>query len=119
MKANELRIGNYINGGGCPRIVISIEKDGCISEPIDNSTVDFSKGIEPIPLTEEWLVKFGWELTPLNASFKRYNRKSGFMIIEVYDDNKFWAEYIYVKYVHQLQNLYFSLTGEELEIKNP
>lgn len=113
MKANELRIGNLVYGVITHRVIKSINED-YYTDTYNNSTL--IRDAKPIPLTEEWLVKFGWELTPLNASFKRYNRKSGFMIIEVYDDNKFWAEYIYVKYVHQLQNLYFALTGEELTI---
>ena len=77
---------------------------------------------EPIPLTEEWLVKFGFEeidgfLTLDLGSF------SGARFIFWYGDvlNLFCKSDMMlskqIKYVHQLQNLYFALTGEELTIK--
>lgn len=71
--------------------------------------------LRPIPLTAEWIEKFGFDKLP--------NQNK-------YDMDKFWAcklrngnEWHFedleciVKYVHQLQNLYFALTGEELAIK--
>lgn len=79
---------------------------------------------DPIPLTEKWLGSFGFEkdnetyswgiLVPLE--------KCDFMFqIEVFaNDPSFYylSKCHEIKYVHQLQNLYFALTGKELEIKN-
>jgi hypothetical protein len=66
---------------------------------------------KPIPLTEEWLVKFGFEgwdkgdytMNLSNANFYKLP------IWQPLAKN--------IKHVHQLQNLYFALTGEELTIK--
>ena len=76
-----------------------------------------------MPLTDELLLKAGFDydqyqvLYELNTVIihlvggKFYFRKH-------YLSNKeFEYEEIEVRYVHQLQNLYFALTGEELEIK--
>ena len=118
MTANELRIGNYLQLEG-------------ISKPIRVSIIDTTQTstktkYKPIPLTEEWFLKFGfrrhWE--------DFYN--DVIYIKKVTDDyTEFeWGVYpnelgsgiqiknsIKLKYVHQLQNLYFALTGEELTLK--
>jgi len=69
---------------------------------------------EPIPLTEEWLLKFGF----VNPESMSYFKKS----ITVYlQDNLFWCDILWdsleIKSVHQLQNLYFALKNEELTFK--
>ena len=70
--------------------------------------------IEPIPLTEEWLLKFGFEKTSLH-----YLKKDGIIIQS--EDNYFecflGSIVVKLQWLHQLQNLYFALTGEELKIK--
>ncbi len=113
MEATELRIGNYIYYGFENRVwqVSPISISG-----IENNTVKS----EPIPLTEEWLVNFGFtktghyywdvlyfELTELGNG-KYINSVNG----HEYDHG------IEIQYVHQLQNLYFALTGEELKTNN-
>jgi len=76
--------------------------------------------IDPIPLTEEWLLKFGFEnlsLTPKfdgsKCNFTFYWEVDEIVLRENYEDIFITR----ISYVHQLQNLYFALTGEELEIK--
>ena len=76
---------------------------------------------EPIPLTEDWLLKFGFKKD--DYGFGGYIEiNSGIMI----DDNRLITtdrdgDYIYIgkefKFVHQLQNLYFALTESELTIQ--
>ena len=97
MKANELRIGNYVydNLGGVLKIK-GISLDSTLSH------------IKPIPLTEEWLLKFG--LMSIKTELGFWN--NGDAIYFSYGFEKS----IELKYVHQLQNLYFALTGEELTI---
>jgi len=110
MKATELRIGNYV------RTTVTHTE---FKTNIDELTVILSEPkdhqLEPIPLTEEWLLKFGFERNVLNA---KHND------IIYYSENNIGVKGILgmVKpskciYVHQLQNLYFALTGEELTIK--
>ena len=116
MEAKELRIGNWYmfadNEGICYRTIKEIKHNefGFVS---DFDGVNF--GIcKPIPLTEEWLLKFGFEITDNFQTKDRFQTHK--------QDGIFWFEYGYIvvelNYVHQLQNLYFALTGEELTIKN-
>ena len=72
--------------------------------------------IIPIPLTEGWLLKFG----AYNSLYMRY---LDFGYFDIYKLNEVWyvekegVTLCELKYVHQFQNLYFALTGEELTIK--
>ena len=75
---------------------------------------------EPIPITEEWLLKFGFEkIIGSNES----NFTNGFYNLFVNSLGEvnfyFFKEgdwYQKIDYVHQLQNLYFALTGSELTV---
>lgn len=91
--------------------------------------------IQPIPLTDEWLLKFGFSFNPdwciyylnVDINFRLRNDdplpdETNFKIQHVSDDDFYlsiegftWGQPI--RYAHQLQNLYFALTGEELTIK--
>jgi len=104
MNANELRIGNYIDLYG------SMAK----LHPLDyeNRCDDFEfKDFKPIELNEEWLlgfgIKFGWDNFDIEFLFNEYNLRYRYDI----GSSAFITS---IKYVHQLQNLYFSLTGKEL-----
>ena len=106
MKANELRIGNWVTLDGKEIQIVFI-----------NST-NFHQLFQPIPLTKEWLLMFG-----LKKEFGEYTLTDSYWRIGVDRDFNVsvMGEYHLCKceYVHQLQNLYFALTGEELEIKKP
>lgn len=67
---------------------------------------DKVKNFSPLPITEECLKKFGFD-----SKLAQFNVKGRF-ILDGYGMNE-----IEIKYVHQLQNLYFALTGEELKTK--
>ena len=112
MKANELRIGNYVEVLNTEIQVIDVMCDSINTKSHENMTFDY---VEPIPLTEEWLKRFGvtkdidvWELTGV---FWLQELEGGCFFLGC---NSGWTG-IEIKYVHQLQNLYFALTGEELE----
>ena len=70
-----------------------------------------------IPLTEEWLIKLGF--MEHDAAFDKdewcfyIEKHGGNWCLLMLRDN-FYIKTI--EYVHQLQNLYYALTGEELEI---
>ena len=116
MKENELRIGNLVYIG---KEVNELE----LVDFADLYENDTFKHFEPIPLTEEWLLKFGfkefeidecWYLVKDNFMFE----KSGIVgFYEYMDINAVAINEGRTKYVHQLQNLYFALTGEELTLK--
>ena len=124
----ELRIGNWVRQ---PADVIST-----VRYPLDEFQFDIDdfemlsteyRGysvnmIEPIPLTEEWLIKFGfkihlgwdaakvWRLPNFNFdSFEIQESAQGYLSP---NDKP-------LKYVHTLQNAFYfyELTGKELEIR--
>lgn len=85
------------------------------------SDTEIFSSFHPIPLTEEWLVKLGferiennWKCLNLQFATISWERLAGLTL-------SFEKESIYlphIKSVHQLQNLYFALTGQELTIKH-
>lgn len=113
MKASELRIGNFVRNNMNGEILIpcDILCDGINTENFEGLNYGF---IEPIPLTEEWLLKFGFEITGNFQTKDRFQTHK--------QDGIIWFEHGYIvvelQYVHQLQNLYFALTGEELTFKS-
>jgi hypothetical protein len=83
--------------------------------------VNFSNGYNPcsIPLTEEWLVKFGFKLPAYSwigdkFHLSEWDRYPLNWCVAMNKNNAIVVSKL--KYVHQLQNLYFALTGEELEL---
>ncbi|WP_126654099.1 hypothetical protein [Chryseobacterium aureum] len=76
--------------------------------------------IEPIELTEDWLLKLSFEKKEVYVAGVMYD---GWLNFSFHLDinhikNTFFYHWmggnIEIKYVHQLQNIYFALTGEEL-----
>ncbi len=134
MEANELRIGNYVypyadNKYYVPVKVESINSEGiniCLfMDQIDEDYQFKELGSEenqlsPIPLTEEWLVKLGFKKITDNANsigdYSYYKYKGvETSCIGKYGITIDGADSILIKHVHQLQNLYHALTGEELK----
>jgi len=116
MKANELRIGNLIDLGNRIAKINEIYHTACTVLDLEETqdTIEDYERTKPIPLTRESLLKFGFQD---KFSEKRiYFRIKG-MLIEVKNGSKFYYNNIHLKYIHQLQNLYFALTGKELILK--
>ena len=118
IKPNELRIGNCIDYGG------SYECNGIFTEEFARYMFDVRDEwdlLEPIPITEDLLVKMGF--------YKSQNDESEFYtalwdVFVIAKDTDYECHLMgpdcflaRINYVHQLQNLYFVLTGEELEVK--
>ena len=125
MKANLLRIGNLLSVGNYDVKVVEIHHLGvqvCDLEETQDTWELFSDRIKPIPLTEEWLLKFGFVTTQWD-NFDSYRFEIGnndYAIVIYSDGNCEVGDVITTKinYVHQLQNLYFAITGEELTFKS-
>lgn len=119
MNAQELRIGNLVQHKcGAPYKISAHDLIDIIEETFNP---------EPIPLTEERLLEFGFEIKDKNYSLNvggelfRYAIKDGFVIWKTHRNlwqmNEYTNNYTQYEYIHQLQNLYFALTGKELTIK--
>jgi len=137
MKANELRIGNMIYHHMPDRVkyIRKISMDGAHIANKDggNWAVTIIEHISPIPLTEAWLLKFGF-ITLADKQVKIYGKsyfiedkfENLWIIINSMNDCCIESDSILdisipigeVKTVHQLQNLYFALTGEELTLNH-
>ena len=123
MKASELRIGNWVETeGGFYQIDSILNKDRILVK-IEDEYVGYDiNQIKPIPLTEEWLIKFGFDKRTNINDCNAYTSKIRADIDIIEYSYGFSAdlevEHLSVlKYVHQLQNLIHALTGEELTIK--
>lgn len=111
MEARELRVGvfnEYFIGEEGLEWVLNIVDDQDIKWCANNE-LDYNKQHRPIIISDEWLIRFGVII------FEDYN-EYGERITKI-KTNFFTVSfsYIEIKYVHQLQNLYFALTGEELK----
>ena len=122
MKANELRIGNYINYEQTTHVVIGFDLYGIISywlngdDKLDHYRTKIDE-VKPIPLTEEWLLKFGFVLHD-DDNFWFYKHGLDFCVTK--DKGSFFVwimdgDFVEIISVHQLQNLYFALIRKELE----
>ena len=122
MKATELRIGNYLHEAVRTKIsrkIVNFELMQMDSLNIHHlEKFPESISFKPIPLTEEWLVKFGFKQISERVYIKNYHYGYEFGITNIFiikNDNCF-MRYKHIQHVHELQNLYFALTGEELTI---
>lgn len=135
MKATDLRIGNIVqrpydktthvvSGYLEPYVYLGFEGKG-------NYYSHRSK-LEPIPLTEQWLERFGFYKDYENDYYS-YWSLYGFTTLADYGGQQvlvaktdknythfrcgYYENEICCEHVHQLQNLYHALTGEELTLK--
>lgn len=134
MDRKELRIGNLVSTIYGVRKIESIEQTS-LSTLIDGCRMalrSFSfSDIRPISLTEEWLLKFGFERTkvPMKWDIEYIDYRMGQFVLFILPKGVVEVEFCAahnkieergylraIKYVHQLQNIIFSLTGQELEM---
>lgn len=126
MEAKELRIGNYIDYEKTTHIIQSLEAYSCVSNWIGENEMPspydhYYEEIDGIKLTQLLLLKLGFEKIGINYR-KIDNKGFEFCLWKKWDSDTFGIRvFTFIKnieYVHQLQNLYFALTGEELKL-NP
>lgn len=112
LQAKDLRKGNIVkllkNGR---KHIEAYELSSFDIYKLDESNCD---DVEPIPLSEDILLKLGFEKIRegkfIHLDLQGYNLVKG---------NGFYLSYVRpeIKYIHQLQNIFHSLTSEELTIK--
>lgn len=122
IRPEDLRIGSYIYYEATTHVITGLLDEVCISEWIgteENNPYNHRYDeLEPIPLNEEWLLRFGFFLDEETDEY--CSSDSGCVLhIEGYLQKEM-TETCYgikLKYVHQLMNFYFALTGKDLELK--
>jgi len=141
MKAQDLRIGNYVtldeeDAGNAVLTLVGIYLNDAIwvewtweDGSNDNTDCDLET-IKGMPITEKWLSKFG---------FKKDNNGNYWIDLQTnYIELMLSGDYWYpvyaqvpemsheeeqrvstnrIEFVHELQNLFFAFTGTELELK--
>jgi hypothetical protein len=121
MNTNELRLGNLVDLGNRIAKIIEIAHLACVVVDLEETqdTIEDYERVKGIPLTEEWLLKFGFEKNDNN----QFILMEGSVDILFNKDLNGWTcdginfSINMTEHVHQLQNLYFALTGEELKLK--
>jgi len=136
MKINEIRVGNWFNSIKWNKPVycelvdlyeLCAMSDGAYNDP----PIDCM--FEPLPLTEEWLLKFGFEYCQFTIPDedgvlrdKKESNKDYFKHPKLSEKISYYLPYhhlnyyigsVEIRYVHQLQNFCFAICGKELEIK--
>ena len=139
---NELKLGNYVavknKGNDVIGKVFAINKE-CVSIDGGNNNYDYHL-LYPVPLTEALLLKCGFEAIDYGdkydpddefAGYFEYHLNIGIFYrdlickpsggwycyvqdVDMIEGNDIKTKNIY--YLHELQNLYFALTGKELEV---
>jgi len=143
MKAKELRLGNLVNYEQTTHIITKIEEYKATSKWLGDDDYEYShslNSIEPIALNEIWILNFGFKLIDTNGRYgniyskqindlaicleRDFNEYESYFVGVEYMDSPFTEDFnrIYLfsfdlRYLHQLQNIYFSITGTELTIK--
>lgn len=126
-----LRIGNYLLLDGKPEKVWGIDLD-LMDEHLDRISIgDYD--MHPVcwikqgelgylPVTNDLVLNLGLELVEKDAEYNEYELDYGCFIIRIFDDHECWwinsagFKSVKLKYIHQIQNLYFALENKELVI---
>jgi len=122
MNANEFRIGNITDKG----TVVTFYESGI--HVGYGKCFKFSE-VNGIELTPEWLIKLGFEKSSyINSEFSLHEKEcfcltfnennSGGISISAGDYAEDGSLLSHIKYVHQIQNLYFALTNKELKLQS-
>lgn len=139
IQANELRIGNWVDSENGKGQILSIFMDVAQMQPYrvllsnHRSRIGIPVlSITPIRITEKILLNCGFTF---DTDLYKEQGEAQFVLLKstgreriVYDTEVDFYKYMicdygvdkqvgkFIKYLHQLQNLYFSLTGKELEV---
>lgn len=121
----QLRIGNWVMHDNEP-YQFKLDSFERLTDGSDPKMVQWFQDLEPIPLTPEILEKCGFKLwddmSRYSIEFENGNTFQVTNCREVFlgggdactEGHGFDLK---IYHLHQLQNLYFSLTGKELEVK--
>ena len=112
LDSHEIRLGNTYKvemvDGTYKSDLINLED---LRNLLDDEIDDFYQALE---ISEDWLIKVGFKPNAKACKSQEYLYNT----ISIWKyDNEFAFGKWELKYAHQLENLYFALTGEELTYK--
>ena len=125
MEANELRLGNFVK-------FPHNEKPLMVNHRIIHDLYNGMTKYDPIPLTEEWLNNFGFQLDQyveiesiidevaecdLHLEMEYGERGTVICISSDHLNESMSIPLKHIKFVHQFQNIYFALKGKELKLE--
>ena len=121
MEAKDLKIGNYIidpNGGELVQVFSLDNEDNIL---IINGF--FEDDIKPKEISREIFEKFGFEQIG-DLEYSIYNEEKEYTFTVEFDGQYFWLSCGMSlklskkkKYIHELQNLFIEITGDELSFQ--
>ena len=140
MTVNEIRIGSkvLVNGLHGENVIMTVaaiigkgsfgdEKRVILFKEDNEQLGEFLMHCEGVPITKERLLLNGFEVSysskfRLKFDHKKYN-EIGYDFSHTAEKSmegfRYYGQYIKLKYMHQVQNLFFDLKGEELTDTSP
>ncbi len=128
MKANDLRVTNLIENDRIVNAIIFIGYDSVeLITPQGNNITARLELIKPVLLTKDWLLKLGAKKNQLpNGYWLSVANLKAELHFETFDNTDEIVTTLIgqtcelildrIKYVHDLQNIYYSLTKTELSV---
>jgi len=135
METKDLRRGNYLDRNGLMKVWSISPMRIKIYDCVNKCVIDhmfFISSFKPIPLTEECLLKFRFRKRKACGNYWFEKKIKGILFLTNDINPKIGLafsvklEHVFIhdiddavrfKYVHSLQNIVFTLTGTELEMK--
>lgn len=132
MKSNELRVGNFVDLGSRIAKVIEVNHQACVVVDLEETqdTIEDYERTKGIILTDEWFIKFGFykdgeywsrDIFDYKYCFRYRDWANNWAFYQEYtdssdpkDDGKKYPISFDIEYVHQLQNIWYSLLHEEI-----
>lgn len=122
IKANELRLGNIVRVANLTGTIKNLYSDGEVEMSFSPGYEYIYEDLQPIPLAPELLERCGF--TVQNDLYSLKMKDDSVLFVSSTEATAFVSQASIhdaageapCKSLHQLQNLYFALTGEELTI---
>ena len=123
---HDLKCGNILNYDTAEGEILPTVIDWQDLKWLTEDPKGFNLVHSPIPLTEEWLLKFGFNKDYKKGYIGKDFSNQDFVLTEPFVMGDWqkgyafefttggWSKYKEFNYVHELQNFYFTLTSEEL-----
>lgn len=119
IKLNELRYFNFLHYFVKGEGFLLTKIDWQDLKHLEENPKDFNKDYKPITLTHDWLKRLGFtSLLNDRGVFQNNIVSIQERTIENDSELRFYYNHKRIMYVHELQNLFFALTGIELEINH-